>query len=666
MLTTIASCNSRIVKVEGPACSGKTEALVRRAAELLKAGIDPEQVFVAVATGFAADAFRARLTCALPADLAMAAQRVAVGRPLDACCAVLGQERARELTGRVPRILNDAEQVFFLEDLKTLGQKPARLRNMLMFFCAQWSKFEDEAEWVLPGEEEGVLAHARMVLGSTGAMLRHEAPYLCGKLLASEKGRFLAGRYACVLADDYQNYSHAEQVCLGLCARDQFVVAGDASRVTRVNTDYPHPRGFENFERLRRNVEVFELRGSFGIEGALGVEKALRARIRDAAPAQLPNPGERPAAGDRGRICAAACGETSCGDTLFLLWQTPEAELAGVARAVRAYLAADPSRCASDVTVAVPTARWGSLVRCALAAEGIAASTAGLGPRLGGDPRGAGYHDALTSYVALCLAADPHDMVAWRAWTGFDNAITNSESWSIMYRRAADAGLPLYDVLASVAADPQEKDPALKAAVLHRSWNAGQRVIESCRDLCGRELAGALGMVGQPVFGEVVDAVGADEGAVALRDRVRRYLSEPTWPEGPGLVRIALCENLCGVHVPCLIMPGMVNGMLPSRDVFEIDKTDDARRRTLDEGRAHLRCCLAAGTDCLVVSTFAQAGLELAEKSRMRVERIASVGGQRVCVVSPSLYFDEAVGAFSGFADGEAVDFRQVFSAASA
>ena len=55
-----------------------------------------------------------------------AADDVHVRTALETCVAVLDAPAARAATGRVPRLLNDAEYNFFLEDMKTLGQPAFR------------------------------------------------------------------------------------------------------------------------------------------------------------------------------------------------------------------------------------------------------------------------------------------------------------------------------------------------------------------------------------------------------------------------------------------------------------------------------------------------------------------------------------------------------------
>ena len=108
MIETIASFDGRIAKVQGPARSGKTEALVRRCACLVRGGAAPETILVETSSAAAAQAFRRRLRRAIGPDLQHAADDVHVRTALETCVAVLDAPAARAATGRVPRLLNDA------------------------------------------------------------------------------------------------------------------------------------------------------------------------------------------------------------------------------------------------------------------------------------------------------------------------------------------------------------------------------------------------------------------------------------------------------------------------------------------------------------------------------------------------------------------------------
>lgn len=264
MIEAIASFDGRIAKVQGPARSGKTEALVRRCACLVRGGAAPETILVETSSAAAAQAFRRRLRRALGPDLQHAADDVHVRTALETCVAVLDAPAARAATGRVPRLLNDAEYNFFLEDMKTLGQPIRRLRKMLDFFYRQMSDFEPRDSWLAGGEEEAVLSHLERVLASRGAMLAQEAPSLCAAYLRSDAGEGVCGSYAYVLCDDFQNMSRAEQTCLCLLADRQLIACGNPNQQQAARASFPCAEGFVQFDARRRDVAVFTLSGAHG------------------------------------------------------------------------------------------------------------------------------------------------------------------------------------------------------------------------------------------------------------------------------------------------------------------------------------------------------------------------------------------------------------------
>lgn len=145
MIDVIASFDGRIAKVHGPARSGKTEALARRAVHLLDEGVDPASILVEVTNGFAAQAFRRRLAALAGEQRAQEAARIPVRTPLGACTDVLDSPAARAATRRVPRVLIDAEYLFLVEDMKTLGTPLRKLRRMLEHFYRQMEDLRPEA-----------------------------------------------------------------------------------------------------------------------------------------------------------------------------------------------------------------------------------------------------------------------------------------------------------------------------------------------------------------------------------------------------------------------------------------------------------------------------------------------------------------------------------------
>lgn len=616
----VAAFEGRLAKVTGPARSGKTQACALRVARLLEQGAEPAQMLVAVPTGAAAQAFQARLSRLCPPHLREKAAQVAVRRPVEVCAEVMDAPEVAALTGRRARVLNDAEYTFFLEDLKTLGQKNQRLHNMLLFFFAQWSNMRQEADWLLRGEETDLLAYARRVLASLGGALRHELPYLCANFLMGEQGAPFAQRFSHVLCDDFQDFSLAEQTAVALMAREQLMVFGCADLAVKANTDYPSPEGFERFERVRRGVEVLGLEGRHGPAGALALERALReagAGEGDAAPAE------------------GATAPTAREGAALIAWTNPEEELDGVCRAVQAWCAADPDRRPGDVAVAVPTKRWGGFAAKALRAHGFTADEAGLGRKLGGDPREQGMHGAASAWVSLRLLCDEADPLAWRAYTGFDNAIANSEAWAHIYKTAWDEGRGVCEVLDGLVAGQTH---VVKGELVARRMQQGRAFLDQARGLRGPALAQAVGLAGVPDMEGLVAGLADDAGPVALLQAVQDWMSGRTadGKDGRDAVHVALFENLAGQEFPLVVMAGMVDGMVPGKDFFDIGKTDEARAKALADDVARTRLAATRATHTLVVSTFTQTTVEVAERSKMQVARIGAVMGGRVAHVSPS------------------------------
>lgn len=343
MIDTIAAFDGRLAKIEGAARSGKTQALVARCAKLIENGEAPESILVAVTNAFAAQAFRKRLRRALPANKAAAAEAVRICCALDAAVEVLDTPAAREATGREPRILSEAEYNFFLEDLKTTGEQPRKLRSMLSFLERKMANYESREEWGAGTAAGNLHAFATRVLKLRGAMLPVEAPMLAADFLKSDAGEAARGRFSHVLCDDFQNFSHSEQTCLCLLADKQIMVAGNPNQMMSKRGNHPYVEGFLKFDAVRRDVEVFHLEGAFGnpqviaLADALGSQDGMDGAYVAGTAADI----ERdPAA------AALPVGVQS------IKWNTPEDELNGLTKYLRHLLSSQ-----EDVREA-PRASW--------------------------------------------------------------------------------------------------------------------------------------------------------------------------------------------------------------------------------------------------------------------------------------------------------------------
>lgn len=637
MIEAIASFDGRIAKVQGPARSGKTEALVRRCACLVRGGAAPETILVETSSAAAAQAFRRRLRRALGPDLQHAADDVHVRTALETCVAVLDAPAARAATGRVPRLLNDAEYNFFLEDMKTLGQPIRRLRKMLDFFYRQMSDLEPRDSWLAGGEEEAVLSHLERVLASRGAMLAQEAPSLCAAYLRSDAGEGVCGSYAYVLCDDFQNMSRAEQTCLCLLADRQLIACGNPNQQQAARASFPCAEGFVQFDARRRDVAVFTLSGAHGNPAIAAFADGLC------------DQGDMDPAFKAG---IASDAQTSDG-IMAVKWSTPEDELDGITKYLRILLDGEEDLHENRTCVLVPNKRWALMAQQVLKQRGFAVALAGAFSRLGGDPRDSARARALVAYTKLNLLADPRDMTAWRSWCGFDNYLTNSDAWGGLQAFAEKRELTLYDALA--LADQLEDEPFLRAHALVERWRAGQELIAANAGRKGFGLLQAIGADDLPEFEETARALVGDEDAAAMFALQRTNVTDPALPDDPHVLHVASYGALCGIEYDNIFAIAAVDGFMPRRDAFEVISTEEDRERIMNEERRLFCNSVSKASKRLVVSYFSKAPLELAERAKMQVVRVKAEGNGRVASVRPTAFLAEAGNAAPVTTGGQAL-----------
>lgn len=653
MIDAIAACTDRMVKIEGAARTGKTEVLVRRAATLINAGQAPESILIAATNAFAAQAIRQRLAHAL--GDAAAAGKVNISTALDACVAVLNTPAARTSTGRVPRILSDAEYNFFLEDMKTTGEKPRILRKMLGYFYSQMAADTPKDDWNCGGAEDEVYNLAIRILKLREGMLAQEAPALCSVFLKSDEGKDSRAQYAYVLCDDFQNLSHAEQSCICLLADKQVVIAGNPNETRTPRGAHPYVEGFVKFDAVRRDVKVFHLEGAHGnpdviafadaLAGCEGMDDAYIAGSAQAIAVQHEEAGE-----DAAEIPPMPEG------VLAIKWNTPEDELNGITKYLRHMLPLNSNVRESRTAIVVPNRRWAIMAEKMLRRRGFNVSVAGAMGSLAGDPRDSSRAKALVAFTKLNLLANPNDMVAWRSWCGFDNALTNSDAWMGLQDFAEAENITLREALEQIGnAGFGAKEPFLRARVLAEKWRSGQEFINKNSSRRGFGLLKAIGGEGISEFESVAATMIGDETAQQLFELERASVSDPSWSDDPHVMHITTMQNLAGTEYDNLFVIGCVDGFFPQRNAFEIISTEQDRDRIMTAERRDFMSGIAKAKHLLVLSYFMKSELELAEKTKMQVVRVKSEGGKRMAIVRPTCFLSQAGDAAPTTGGGQAL-----------
>ncbi len=621
--------DSRIVKIEGPARSGKTEAMLLAIARLIEQGSDPSSIAYIANTAFACQAARERLAKMLPEDLAHKAAEVEMGRAADFCIRVLKTPEAHAFNGRVARVLSADERNFFLEDMKTMGQPVRRLKKMLDFFFAKWSNLEPESEWIEPGEELNSRKLMARLLKSEHAMLPEEVAPLAYTFLRSDAGSGERKAFAEVFVDDFQNLTRAEQDCACLLAANRLIVAGNIEQASgKANAN---ALGFSLFEAARQGVQVIKLNTTYGnAEAQSFVASVLKQEFAHQDTTE----------------------HLGKGILELVKWNTPEEELAGIAELVRHDIQEGLTE--RDICLMAPNKLWARTAAKELAKRGVKSTQAAFMTRLGGDPREASRCRALIAYIKLSLLADPGDVVAWRAWCGIGNYLTNSDAWLGLVEFSEKNEIELIEGLVK-AAEMLDcgQEPFLRAAEIVKRHEEGLAFIEKAKGRKGFALLRAIGASELGEFETLQELMQGDENPRELHALALEALNAPQFNEDPHLVRIMGYGDVSGLEFKSIYALGAIDGFIPGRDAFETVSTDENRSNSLCRWRKLFCDALSKSTDSLLISTFSKADLETAERTKMLVRRVRADGGKRVALLSPSSFIAEAQAACPGAIGGQ-------------
>ncbi len=591
-------------------------------------------------------------------------------------CAVLADPDSAAATGMTfssgyARLLGAYETDFLMEDVKTLGARPKRLREMLKFFYRGWTELADEdPEWLFTVEEIDTFEFLTCELQYLGAMMEPQVSNLATKALRMEgqvRERF-ARRHVFVYG--YQSLSRASQLLCQLVASEELVAGAGPDMGVDVFESYAYPAGVEDFARLNPAVEVVEV----GVRGA-GADK-----VRDAHS-----------------------------------WKTPADEVEGTVDAIVAAVEAGAD--AEDIAVVTFHPWWTQQMARTLQARGLQANAWLGAPKLHGDIRELDRCLGLRAVTLLRLLADEHDGMAWRSWFGFGDYLARSNQFAEMRRRvcgmhigegctvavskraevraqevasACDEGATCGDVRGACGAGTTCGD-ARGGATVERSAHGAGATCGDVRDARGKGAAklsahgdvhGDLAAYGidldsdlKPLFAEVRDlrgprllaylvetlagpdvplpasvrpllALGPDADAaqmVAELDRLQFFSGVPARAG----VTVASFAALADIDFDQVFVVGFANGLFPRADYFDLTKvTVDKQAKMGERDTRAARAMAGLGTRGLHVGSFERCERMLADRMGVKQVRIYAADdfGREMVEAAPSIYTDVLLG----------------------
>ena len=665
--------NGKACLVKGGAAGAVMGELVQRVQDVLAGGADPKDVLVLCADPTSAARMQAELGVvraggdvetlaelgavrvegadgqvagavrAAGAARGAGAGQVQVLTCRELACAVLADPDSAAATGMSfssgrARLLSAYETDFLMEDVKTLGARPKRLREMLKFFYRGWTELADEdPEWLFTVEEIDTFEFLTCELQYLGAMMEPQVSNLATKALRME-GQ-VRERFACrhVFVYGYQSLSRASQLLCQLVAGEELVAGAGPDMGVDVFESYAYPAGVEDFVRLNPAAEVVEV----GVRGA-GADK-----VRDAHS-----------------------------------WKTPADEVEGTADAIAAAVEAGAN--AEDIAVVTFHPWWTQQMARALQVRGLQANAWLGAPKLHGDIRELDRCLGLRTVTLLRLLADEHDGMAWRSWFGFGDYLARSNQFAEMRRRVC--GMHIGEGCTVAASKRAEVRVQEAASVRGEGATCGD-----ARDACGEGAAklsahndvhGDLAAYGidldsdlKPLFAEVRDlrgpkllaylvetlagpdvplpasvrpllALGPDADAaqmVAELDRLQFFSGVPARAG----VTVASFAALADIDFDQVFIVGFANGLFPRADYFDLTKVTVDKQAKMGERDAHAARAMAGlGTRGLHVGSFERCERMLADRMGVKQVRIYAANdfGREMVEAAPSIYTNVLLG----------------------
>lgn len=580
--------------IEGAPFSGKTTRLIEEIQDAIESGFDPADMAVFAASPSAAQDLGRRL-----ADLGIP---VTTTVPREHFLQLLADDEARAITGRIPRLMLPFEYDFFLEDLKTSGLKPRRLREILKFFYRGMADGDSAHEdWLVTNEERELMALISDTLAFTGAMLEAEVSPLVVRAL--REGATLRSRstISLVFVDDYALLSRTTQEALVLLSGERLVVTDGVEGVESFEA-YPNGEGTAQLAAWFPAARIVELG-----------EVSLPARQEEVVEAE-----------------------------------TVVREMTAVARLASQAL---QDGCAPwDMVVAAEHPAWRRNIARVLESSGVRAALVPSTAFLRCDVRREAGSAAARLATVLALAANARDGVAWRAWCGFGDYLANSNGFRSLCQRGRNGGLAA--VLQAGELQPDLLDGLDAMGSIRRIEIAHQQGEALLARLAGLEgdalLRAAMDEVEGPdaaipaaLLACALPEGAQDASAAAMVERLRQAAFFPRFATSEA-VRVGSFGQIAGLAPRVLVIAGAMNGFFPKADLFDgTVLTVDQRQRRAEVAERVARAVRARASERVVLTLTAQLPLEDAERLGLVVERIALVDGQRMARLEPSMYLAE-------------------------
>jgi hypothetical protein len=589
-------------------------------------GAEPSEILVFCATPAAAQNLKVRLQALGPQT-----KGIEVTTPRAFFLELLSTEEAFAATGRKARLFLPFEYDFFLEDLKTSGISPKRLRKILPFFYKGLSELADDGAWLATNEERELFSLIKDCLSFTGAILEPELANLAVNYLRSNERARESAQRTFVFVDDFELLSRASQYASCLVAKECLFLSANPDAALEVYESYPSGDGIDEFIEANPDALQTRLSQSYSCSSAGRASCALRQENGvDVSGTNYPK------------------SEEESGFQL-IEGANPKDEVAGIVEVVSRLLR--DGLPAHDILIAAPHPAWMQYLVRQLTARDIPAEVLPDARILKADIHSTDKSFNARFLTLLSLIADPTDAVAWRSWCGFGDHLTHSNGMRALRRIGQIQGKTLDVVLETSDLQLDNSEGLDAIATTQRIMKARDEarvLIEQLKSLQGQDLLEALAHEFAGPGAQVPEIIrslasdcendGENKSAQSMMSCIRARLELPVYCD-TNVVRVVSFKNVAGMSPRSLFLAGFMNGFFPQHDYFDgTALTVDQREKRRTQDLSRIASLVAKASDTLVVSYSKELDVTDAQRLGLVINRIAFESNKRVAKTEPSIF----------------------------
>lgn len=580
----ITELNHTPIRVLAGPGTGKTYALTRRVARILRDGVDPTRILVCTFARTAAKDIQSEIK-----NLGINGADQVRAETLHAFCfSLLSRNNVLIYIERFLRPLIKFEEKFLAKDLSRMFGGIRSTEKYIKAFNAAWAyrqsedpgwphnKTEKEFQRVLDG---WLQFHQAMLIGELIPLtLRH---------LRNNPNS--SGHFDHVLVDEYQDLNKAEQVLLDILAENgNLTVIGDEDQ-SIYSFKYAYPDGIADFDQSHQGTHDEKL------------DECYRCphKIVNMANELIDN---NPNRTDRFLTPLAKNPE---GEVYIYQWDSIKNEAHGIAEIIQERIRKREVE-TGRILVLASRRQFGYAVRDALKEAGIPAHSFF-------QEEAFDESEAQKAFTLLTLLVNREDRIALRCWCGFPTPLTGG--WARLQEFCKKTGKTPWVALEYIESNKLNISYLEKIVLRFRELKQHIKRLEKIR---GKKLADVLfpdGAEWASSIRSLVDSISEDDfGAKELLKVLHDNIIQPELPANVDYVRVMSLHKSKGLTADMVIVVGCTEGLIPT---ITGDTTTE-KSDSLIEQRRLFYVAITRTKNILILSSVRK--LKIRDAKQMKVE----------------------------------------------